>query len=619
MTLRQLVKALSCLILFAMGCSGPTPSATGAGAAASENIGEIAQANSIITPVSLTLNRLTLGYHVCVSSPVYVTVTLPGASAKQIFIGNYYAPNEPISNSNTDFSCQTLSQPVSNGGCSTALPIYTTPQPVSFTGQIPAGAGSGVATVTLNLGDLNCQSPYSYSANFTITDKGVPSQTCIAPSSDTGGWGLCWQVAPTTLVTMPPLLQTVLYRAPGESSAVSYEQDDSTTVATTWAFQSQGTVGVSYMGSGESGGVTFQGQETATIGRSTTTGTMDSWSIQSTQILPDPYYNEYFFILQASAILTQGQSPGLQVDLASGVLYSLTLRQLVGLAQNPQDVSTIQAGDQTYIKNIFTPDRAGQFIQQDPFYTGQDITQNTTRFQQVFPPTPLYLQKRDCQDPRCGDHVDQFTHIMGQSQSMGVERQSGVQFSFTVTGDDVTGSLGATETFINSTTVTNTQQASASLTLHTSSYCVEGPIDVYLDTAFGSFVTLPHLWDSCNGPTVAGVLLPGQTLVPGQSLTSNNGAWSLQLQADGTLVQIYTADGSQGSFVASGVAFARMESYGSFVAYDGGNNVIFSTGTSSTAGAYLIMQDDGTLVVYNPNPQFTGGLIPPLWQMYPGG
>ena len=110
------------------------------------------------------------------------------------------------------------------------------------------------------------------------------------------------------------------------------------------------------------------------------------------------------------------------------------------------------------------------------------------------------------------------------------------------------------------------------------------------------------------------VLNPGESLSPGQSITSPNGRYELKYQTDANLV-LY----DNGSAVwaincwpncnnigAPGVA--TMQSDGNFVVYDSGGVPVFHTSTYGNPGAYLAVRDDGNLVVYAPG----GGSI--LWQ-----
>lgn len=44
-------------------------------------------------------------------------------------------------------------------------------------------------------------------------------------------------------------------------------------------------------------------------------------------------------------------------------------------------------------------------------------------------------------------------------------------------------------------------EVSAEFTLATDSYCTRGGVDLYIDTAFGTYLAIPHLGDQCQGQT----------------------------------------------------------------------------------------------------------------------
>ncbi|MBS9532672.1 LysM peptidoglycan-binding domain-containing protein [Mycobacterium sp. M1] len=93
-------------------------------------------------------------------------------------------------------------------------------------------------------------------------------------------------------------------------------------------------------------------------------------------------------------------------------------------------------------------------------------------------------------------------------------------------------------------------------------------------------------------------LTAGKKLVKGESLTSNNGAYTLTLQDDGNLVLA-----SQGKAVwASGtngndVVRAEVQADGNFVIYTA-DKPIWHTDTKGKKDAKLVLQDDRNLVLY---------------------
>jgi hypothetical protein len=103
-------------------------------------------------------------------------------------------------------------------------------------------------------------------------------------------------------------------------------------------------------------------------------------------------------------------------------------------------------------------------------------------------------------------------------------------------------------------------------------------------------------------PTQADRLLPGQGLVPGESIRSLDGRFTLIMQGDANLVlygpdhQALWASGTAGH---GGIWDAIMQTDGNLVVYDGHNHALWATGTNGKQGAHVIVQNDGNLVVYD--------------------
>lgn len=93
-------------------------------------------------------------------------------------------------------------------------------------------------------------------------------------------------------------------------------------------------------------------------------------------------------------------------------------------------------------------------------------------------------------------------------------------------------------------------------------------------------------------------LTAGQKLVRGESLTSNNGAYTLTLQDDGNLVlaargQELWAAGTDGQDVVR----AEVQPDGNFVVYTA-DKPVWHTHTQGKKGVKLVLQDDRNLVLY---------------------
>ena len=97
---------------------------------------------------------------------------------------------------------------------------------------------------------------------------------------------------------------------------------------------------------------------------------------------------------------------------------------------------------------------------------------------------------------------------------------------------------------------------------------------------------------------VGDTLTAGQKLGKGDSLTSNNGAYTLTLQEDGNLVlaargEAVWSTGTNGQ----GVERAEVQSDGNFVLY-AGDKPIWNSDTKGKKDVKLVVQDDRNVVLY---------------------
>jgi dual-action HEIGH metallo-peptidase len=100
-------------------------------------------------------------------------------------------------------------------------------------------------------------------------------------------------------------------------------------------------------------------------------------------------------------------------------------------------------------------------------------------------------------------------------------------------------------------------------------------------------------------------LLGGQRLLSGQSISSNDGRFTLVLQGDGNLVHYWNGNGAVWSTSTwnTGGLSVWMQEDGNFVLYTTFYPTVgyslWSSGTYGNTGAYLAVQNDGNLVVYD--------------------
>lgn len=99
-------------------------------------------------------------------------------------------------------------------------------------------------------------------------------------------------------------------------------------------------------------------------------------------------------------------------------------------------------------------------------------------------------------------------------------------------------------------------------------------------------------------------LNPGESLTPGQSLSSANGCYIFVLQTDGNLV-LYKTRPQQKALWSSktgglAVSHAPMQLDGNLVIYALNGKALWSSGTHDRDGSHLALQNDGNLVIYTP-------------------
>ena len=103
-------------------------------------------------------------------------------------------------------------------------------------------------------------------------------------------------------------------------------------------------------------------------------------------------------------------------------------------------------------------------------------------------------------------------------------------------------------------------------------------------------------------PTQTGRLMPGQGLMPGQSIKSADGRFTFVMQADANLVlygpggQVLWASNTAGK---SDVWELVMQGDGNLVIYDAHSAPLWASNTAGKPGAWLTVQNDGNVVIYD--------------------
>jgi hypothetical protein len=112
---------------------------------------------------------------------------------------------------------------------------------------------------------------------------------------------------------------------------------------------------------------------------------------------------------------------------------------------------------------------------------------------------------------------------------------------------------------------------------------------------------------------------PGDTLGPGQSITSQYDDWVLTMQTDGNLVEYGTGHIALASSNTAGnpgsVLF--MQNDGNLVIRAPGNIPIWAAATDGNPGAVLQVQGDGGVVVYGPGHQVLDTVAPSMTSILP--
>ena len=111
------------------------------------------------------------------------------------------------------------------------------------------------------------------------------------------------------------------------------------------------------------------------------------------------------------------------------------------------------------------------------------------------------------------------------------------------------------------------------------------------------------LFSATNTVLAGDTLRPGEWLVKGQALYSNNGYYRLVMQTDGNLV-LYVGSGyhalwSSGTY-GQQVTGVVMQTDGNLVIYNTSRKPIWSSNTWGNPGSYLVVQNDGNVVIYRP-------------------
>lgn len=148
----------------------------------------------------------------------------------------------------------------------------------------------------------------------------------------------------------------------------------------------------------------------------------------------------------------------------------------------------------------------------------------------------------------------------------------------------------------------------------------DGSLVVYyglFDPAIGGTINLARCPDPGPSTTATPTTDSGSRvtqILPGASLSSTNGQYSVVYQGDGNFVLYDVLAGTalwttNTGGTAPGQAVVQGD--GNFVIYDAVGNALWAAGTSGNPGAYLVLQDDGNFVIFNASAE-------PIWSRITG-
>jgi hypothetical protein len=360
--------------------------------------------------------------------------------------------------------------------------------------------------------------------NDTVTCNG---STCTANISIGGGvgpdrtpWTVTMAIAPAANVTVPYVVQNILYNPPFDRSSTNY--GSSSTLGTTTSWQMTDTTSLSVSGKKifMNGGLKFTSSDIN--GASMVTQTVDSTgdgikrsdnfcldpnSVCDPSVDPDHSSDTFIILFGVPGILQSGAADpsrrALTIDYSAGLSRRFTVRELRGALQTPLDESVFcnngicdTEDKPEIVRNYLTPADAQQILNMDPYVSGIAIDQHPERFE------PACEVAGTCTTPESlsvsyanpDEQIKSASHAQGNGTTSTFGSSTGVEATVNLLG----ATLGLTTTYRDMTTQSNFTSLTASVTLDNLSHCEEGSIDLWLDKAFGSFLWVPHLQNICG-------------------------------------------------------------------------------------------------------------------------
>jgi hypothetical protein len=379
------------------------------------------------------------------------------------------------------------------------------------------GDGSAEIIIVTSGGSAQVFSGPGKPAPSALTSAGVPSSTAVLPAGTRVA--VPRRSAHPALVgfTVPYIVQTILYQVPGDRSGTTYGAQSTLGTRAQWSITDGtglfGNVSGTYGGVGFSFGATMSSSQNGSVAvtsqstNSSTVGMHRSDSFCATtgvtcdpSLDPDHTADLYVILLDVEGQLTtfsDGTPSRYDVDLSTGTIADLNVLQLQALAQTPQDPQNLVTAD---VKAFIGPADATQLLAMDPYISGEAIDQHPERF------VPACESSGSCTTPeqilldpkppgaQAGDIVHTAMHAQANGTDLGNTTSTGLDQTIAIGGFGARANI----MFQNVTSESDSDQRSATITLETNSSCEKGTVDLWFDTAFGSFLTIPHLFSICQ-------------------------------------------------------------------------------------------------------------------------
>jgi hypothetical protein len=344
--------------------------------------------------------------------------------------------------------------------------------------------------------------------NFPVGSKvAVPKHTNAIPPTTTSD------------ITIPYVVAYILYEPPGDKSVTDYitgttlGSSETVTIKTSMGGSVEGKIPVvsKVVSVGAKATVEYSESSSTTHAFSTTETTEVLLSSSSGEDVPDHTFDEYVINFNIKGTVTDthnGQPPTITLDMTSGKLVEGILAAYLQEIATSQPLTLVDPTVKAIVTGaIDTPEKAAGLLAMDPFFTGEDITQNPGRYVPFIPdgqttnvvglPHPTGTNA-DGGLPGARTHKYTGSRATSTTQSTGTEMKVTYNGSLTLfDAATLGGSYSVDNTDVKATLTTTT--TGDAITLGTDHLCEQGDVALYQDLMFGgSFLTVQTLSNPCK-------------------------------------------------------------------------------------------------------------------------